>query len=83
MKRGIIKIHNDLYISKWSEIYVFMKDFRLEHLEFRHWENDVWYLHGISDSFDNVNVGCVIPFYTVEFNTEEGKDITFRFIKES
>lgn len=67
MKRGFIKMTKDIYENMWSELYIFFKDFRPTHIEFRHWENDIWYLYGVSDLFDEIKEGEVLPQYDVIF----------------
>lgn len=48
MNKGFIKISNHVYHELWDDIYILFKDFRPTHIEFRHWENDIWYFYGES-----------------------------------
>lgn len=79
MNKGLIKISNELYINQWSELYIFMKDFRPTHIEFRHWENNTWYIYGVSEMFDKAKEGNAVPEYFVIFNHYENKDSTYKF----
>jgi hypothetical protein len=83
MKRGIIKISDILYKEDWSIISEIFKDFRPTHIEFRHWENDIWYLFGESEMFDEVKEGEKVPEYTVifTFTSHPDKTYTFKFQK--
>lgn len=78
MNKGIIKITDILYKENYDEISGIFKYFKPTHIDFRHWENDIWYFYGISDFFEKTKKGDDIPFYTVEINTENK---TYKFIK--
>ena len=69
MKKGFIKITDFLYKKEYAVISQIFTDFRPTHIEFRHWENDVWYIYGESECFDEVIEGEVIPQYEVIFKT--------------
>ena len=73
MKRGFIKFSKVLYETQWSELYIIFKDFRPTHIELRHWENDVWYMYGVSELFEEVKEGDVVPQYDVIFTRHESE----------
>ena len=79
MNKGFIKISDQLYREEWGTLYIFMKDFRPTHIEFRHWENDIWYMYGVSEKFDIVNEGENIPQYDVIFTKDSLNNITYEF----
>lgn len=79
MNKGLIKISNELYTQHWYIIHVFMKDFRITHIEFRHLENDIWYLYGESDKFEPINEGEKIPQYDVIFTISPGSGVSYEF----
>ena len=79
MKKGIIKISDGLYKDNWEDISVIFKDFRPTHIEFRHWENNVWYFYGESEKFDKVKEGDPIPFYDVLFTNKEDGTFNYTF----
>jgi hypothetical protein len=73
MKKGIIKITDELYRNNYNEICKIFNYFKPTHIEFRHWENDIWYLYGESDLFEEIKEGEQIPFYLASFlNTKTG-----------
>ena len=80
MKKGFIRFTDFVYKKEYEIISQIFKDFRPTHIEFRHWENDVWYIYGESDFFDDVIEGEVIPQYEVIFKTilEGGYSHEFR-----
>lgn len=82
MKRGIIKISDILYKKHWSMIGGIFKDFRPTHIEFRHWENDIWYLFGESELFDEVKEDEKVPEYIVIITSHPDKTYTFKFQKD-
>lgn len=67
MKKGFIKMTKDIYENMYNSCHIFFKDFRPTHIEFRHWENDIWYLYGVSELFDVLNEGEALPQYDVIF----------------
>lgn len=69
MKKGIIRISKEVYNECWPVIADIFKDFRPTYIEFRHWENDIWYFYGTSERFEEVEEGFQIPFYEVLFDT--------------
>jgi len=79
MAKGIIKISDLLYKSDYDVLCVIFKDFRPIHIEFKHWENDVWWLWGESDKFKELKEGDAIPFYYVTFTTNEDGSVTYEF----
>ncbi len=82
MNKGFIKISNDVYVKMWGTLYIIFKDFRPTHIEFRHWENDIWYFYGTSDLFDEVKEGDIIPQYDVLLTrNEDSAPLTYEFIK--
>lgn len=80
MNKGYLKISNELYVSQWHEIYVFMKDFRPTHIEFRPWENNTWYLYGVSKMFHELKEGDKVPQYHLFLQRHENKAMTYEFI---
>jgi hypothetical protein len=78
MRKGIIKITDDIIKNDWGTLHIFFKDFRPTHIEFRHWENDVWYFYGVSDLFDELKEAESVPFYDVVF-TRIGGSFTYKF----
>ena len=79
MNKGFIKISNNAYTECWSELCIFMKDFRPTHTEFRHWENDMWYMYGVSEKFTPLKEGDPIPQYDVSFTRHEDGTLTYEF----
>jgi hypothetical protein len=79
MKIGIVKISDEMYLNYWGKIYVFMKDFRPVHIEFRYWENKTWCIYGISDLFEDLKEGESPPEYTVWFENPDGRGGTYKF----
>ena len=79
MNKGFLKISNELYVNDWQQLHIFMKDFRPTHIEFRHWENSIWYMYGVSAMFDELKEGDVVPQYDLIFTQHENKDITYKF----
>lgn len=79
MKRGFIKIADILYRKEWNIIYILFKDFRPFHIEYKYWDNNVWYFHGESDLFDEIKEGEPIPQYDVLFTTEPDGTYTYKF----
>lgn len=69
MKKGIIGISKEIYDHCWTTIADMFKEFKPSHIEFRHWDNDLWYFYGTSERFDEVKEGEQIPFYYVVFDT--------------
>lgn len=79
MKRGFIKCYDTLLKERWHELYIFFKDFRPTHIEFRHWENDIWYFYGVSELFDELKEGDQIPQYDVIFTRTDDKVVSYKF----
>jgi hypothetical protein len=79
MKKGLIKMSNEMYTEMWGELYIFFKDFRPTHIEFRHWENDTWYFYGVSDFFDEVKEGDAVKQYEVWFTRHPNGELTYKF----
>lgn len=79
MKKGLIRISNEMYIKRWEYVYIFLKDFIITHIDYRHWENNTWYLYGISDFFDELNEGDTVPEYTVTFTIDKNDKLTYSF----
>jgi hypothetical protein len=79
MNKGFIKISDVLYKEDWSSLYIFMKDFRPTHIEFRHWENDIWYMYGVSEKFDPLKEAEAVPQYDVLFTRQENGTLTYEF----
>jgi hypothetical protein len=79
--RGLIKISDIVYSEHWKDLYVFMRDFRPTHIEFRFWDNNMWYMWGVSDKFDALKEGDQIPAYTVEFTRQADGSFTYEFVR--
>ena len=77
-KKGIIVISKEIYEHCWGAAGDIFKVFKPSHIEFRHWENDVWYFYGTCEFFEEVKEGFEIPKYDVMFNTV---DNTYSFKK--
>jgi len=80
MNKGLIKVTDQVLKSHWDKFRLIFKDFRPTHIELRHWENDLWYYFGVSDKFDEVKEGELIPEYIVIIKTDEDK-VTYTFEK--
>lgn len=81
MRKGYIKISDTLCKKMWNELYIFMKDFRPTHIEFRHWENNIWYMYGESDKFDELKEGDAVPQYEVVFTSQPDNTYTYEFVR--
>ena len=79
MNPGFIIITDEVYKQMWSTIYIFMRDFRPTHIEFRPLENNVWYMYGESDSFDPIKEGEAVPQYDVVFSVHPMSVLTYEF----
>ena len=79
MNKGLVKISNECYVNDWAKLHIFMKDFRPTHIEFRHWENNTWYMYGVSEMFEELKEGDAVPNYNVIFTQHENKTITYKF----
>lgn len=81
MRKGYIKITNTLYLNEWDIISRIFKKFRISHVEFRPWENDVWYFYGDCSEFDFISEGQPVPQYDVIFTTGMDNNTDYKFIK--
>lgn len=79
-RKGYIKISDGLIESHWKEFHVIFKDFRPTHIEFKHWENNIWYFWGVSDLFEEVKETEEIPQYDIIL-TKTKKALTYKFEK--
>lgn len=79
MKTGFIKITDILYQQNWEEISIIFREFRPSHIEFRHWENDIWYFWGTCNKFDELKEAEQTPEYTVVLTRIDGGDIEYKF----
>lgn len=79
MKKGVLKITDVLYKNHWLVVSQLFKDFRPLHIEFRHWENDLWYLYGESEKFEEVKEGEMFPVYSVEVTSYPNDTYSFEF----
>lgn len=79
MRKGIVKISDQIYKQDWKLISVIFRDFRPSHIEFRYWENDIWYFYGTSDLFDEISEGEIPPHYEVIFTRNEDGNHTYKF----
>ncbi len=85
LKRGLIKATDEFVMNNWYDFALVLKDFRITHVEYRHWEGNLWYYYGVSEFFDDIKEGETIPEYTVEFNRIDIKtksDVNDDFITE-
>lgn len=81
MRKGLIKITNQLYEGEYHLVNAIFKRFRPVHIEFRYLENDMWYIFGLSDEFDILKEGEVVPTYDVIFTRDEFNNYTYEFKK--
>lgn len=84
MNKGVIKITDALIKNDWHAIYPIFESFKPTHIEFRHWENDIWYYYGVSEFFDEIKEGESIPQYYIEIETSksENRPFDFKFIRQ-
>lgn len=80
-RKGIIKISDEAYQTLWKEISIIFEDFRPNHIEMRHWENDTWYFYGTSKFFDELKEGEAIPEYQVILKRHGDNIMTYHFEK--
>ncbi len=80
MRKGFIKISNQLYTERYELICGIFLVFRPTHIEFRHWENSTWYIWGESNCFDELKKGDTIPQYEALVTPHTGA-ITFNRLK--
>ena len=80
MNQGYIRISDDIYRNEWGKIWIFMQDFLPIHIEYRHWENNIWYLYGFSEYFDELQEGEAVPQYDLIFFREnENENFKYEF----
>ena len=79
-KKGILKISKDLYENHWETLYPIFKDFKPIRIELEYWNHDDIILYGVSDKFDEVSEGEIIPYYVVRIDTSK-KDSTVVFTR--
>ncbi len=81
MNKGLIKISDIIYREQWDIFRLIFKDFKPTHIEFRHWENFIWYFYGDSELFDKIQHGDPIPEYNVLFSIDGPKetDVKYKF----
>lgn len=86
MKKGIIRISDDFYQNDFDVVKTIFNSFRPTHIEYRHWDNNIWYLYGESIFFEEVKEGELIPFYSVSIVTDVEpnglKTYKAKFVKE-
>jgi hypothetical protein len=80
VKKGYVKISNDVYTKDWDFISGVFKYFRPTHIEFRHWENDIWYIYGESLLFKDLAEGEEVPLYNIVMTSHADGTATFKFI---
>ena len=80
-RRGLIKISNEFIEKDWDLIYIFFKDFRPTHIEFRHWKNNTWYYYGVSKLFKELKEAEAIPEYDVIFKRDKNNKLTYKITK--
>lgn len=81
MNKGYFKISDAAYKNDWDIVHILMKDFRPIHIEFRHWENDTWYIYGLSSLFKKLKEGESVPQYEFELNRDKDGKIIYKFKK--
>jgi hypothetical protein len=81
MKKGVIKITDSLYRGNYQIASLIFKDFRPTHIEFRQWENNVWYLYGESENFDEIKEGEIVPEYKALITTQPDGNYLCSFTK--
>jgi len=80
MKRGLIRITKELYEQKYNVVCMIFKVFRPIHIEYRHWENDMYYIYGVSDNFKELPEASMTPEYDVIFTSHDNNSCyTFEF----
>jgi hypothetical protein len=80
-KRGYIQVSNELYVNYYDDIKIMFDDFRPTHIEFRHWENNTWYIWGISNQFEELTEVQQTPQYLCIFTHHDDGSITYEFKK--
>jgi len=80
MKKGFIRISKQLYDESYDLISPLFLLFKPMHIEFRHWENDIWYFWGTSEKFDELKEGDAVPGYEVLI-TPHSHEITFNRLR--
>lgn len=72
-RKGLIKVSNELYEKEYDTISLIFKDFRPTYIEFRHWDNNTWYIYGVSEFFEEVSEGSAIRQYEVVFTSHQNE----------
>jgi len=75
MKLGKINISSQLVMDEYSKLSPLFSKFTPIHVE-REFNIGNFIYTGLSDLFDNVEQGQIIPFYNVTLTNEEDKSIT-------
>lgn len=70
MKKGFVRITDFLYKNDYEAVKILFSNFRPTYIEFRYWENDVWYLYGESELFEELKEGQLIPEYSFIIDTD-------------
>lgn len=81
MKKGFIRMTNDIYNNNWDIAHQIFKDFKPTHIEFRRHENDMWYFWGTCDSFDELKEGEEPKQYIAIFVMQDDKTYRHSFQK--
>ena len=77
MNKGYIVVSDRFYKNDYDVLSAIFLEMRPTHIEFRHWENNEWYIYGESEMFEPVAEGDAIPRYEVIFeSTEVKKELT-------
>lgn len=79
MKKGFIKITDTLYKNSWDIVYLIFKDFKPSHIEFRHWDNNIWVFYGESEYFKELKEGEPVPQYEAVVTWSEDKNYFVEF----
>jgi len=76
MRLGLIKISGSLYRHNYDDIKHIFDVVRPERIEHRPYENDIYYLYGICDAFEDLTEGAAVPQYDAVITAGE-KEIKF------
>jgi hypothetical protein len=79
MRKGYFEISDEMYTKDWDILSQIFKDFRPIHIEFNHWNRNIWVIVGVSDKFDEVEEDEPIPQYEVIFTRHPYDQYTYVF----
>lgn len=78
-KGGFIKVSNDIFMGQPNLIREIYKTFYPIHIEYRIWENHIWFLFGYCDYFEEIKNGEKWLQYDVTFTEKEDKSFDLKF----